>query len=121
MAKDDYDVIVYKVLLYLYAVLKRKISFDRRAFDALIERQDIAEEYFVDILRMMTAEELIEGAVFVRTWSTDYILISPLSQITITAKGIRYLKDNSAMKKVMESLRQIPGMVSDLIGIVKPF
>ena len=32
MAKDDYDVIVYRVLVYFYACMKRKIMFEEETF-----------------------------------------------------------------------------------------
>ena len=32
MAKDDYDVIVFKILTYLYACVKRKTVFEEAAF-----------------------------------------------------------------------------------------
>lgn len=41
MAKDDYHVIVYKVLLYLYAVLKRKIVFDKISFDVVLSKMNV--------------------------------------------------------------------------------
>ncbi len=50
MAKDDYDTIVYKILLYLYACLKRKIVFDRTTFFKAIDKDAICDEYLADIL-----------------------------------------------------------------------
>lgn len=121
MAKDDYDVIVYKVLLYYYAALKRKISFSEDTFAAAISKADIPDEYLVDILRMMQGEGLIEGVVTTKAWGGDYILVSEKSEIAVTAAGIRYLKENSAMKKIGEALKETPGIIASLISIVKPF
>ena len=36
MAKDDYNVLVYKILIYLYACLKRKIAFNETVFKSII-------------------------------------------------------------------------------------
>ena len=120
MAKDDYDVLVYKILLYYYAVLKRKVIFDNAAFDELISKAEISIEYLYDIIRMMQDEELIEGAVLKIAWGQDSLLANNLSDIRITAAGIRYLKDNSKMKEVGKLLSGVPGLVASLIGIVKP-
>ena len=121
MAKDDYHVIVYKILLYLYGVLQRKIVFSCDAFNKLIERSEIKEEYFTDVIRLMQNEGLIEGAVFEKAWGHDYILISNLEDLQITADGIRYLKENSTMNKVMKSLKDTPGLASSLFSFLKPF
>lgn len=121
MAKDDYDVIVYKILLYYYAVMKRKIAYEEETLQAVISKADIQDEYLTDILRMMQNEGLIEGAVIRKAWGNDYILCSDKADIRITAAGIRYLKENATMKQITDKLKEIPGMVSTLIGIVKPF
>ena len=120
MAKNDYDVIVYKILLYLYAVLKREIVFRKDTFDELISKADISNEYLADILRMMQDEGLIEGALIIRAWGGDSIIAGDMTRIRITAAGIRYLKDNSKMQKIREALVEIPGLAATLINIVKP-
>lgn len=120
MAKDDYDVIVYKILIYLYGVLKRKISFQEASFNLIVSRAEISEEYLVDILRMMQNEGLIEGAAIIRVWGNDYVLTNDISEISITAAGIRYLEDNSTMKKIGGILGKVPGAMANLISIVKP-
>lgn len=61
MAKDDYNVVVFKILTYLYACLKRTTLFDERVFKQIIDKQSIPDEYLTDILRMMTEEDLITG------------------------------------------------------------
>lgn len=121
MAKDDYHVIVYKILLYLYGVMQRKIVFSHDAFNKLIERSDIKEEYLANILRLMQSEGLIEGGAFKKAWGHEYIMISDLEDLQITADGIRYLKENSTMNKVMKSLKDTPGLASSLLSFLKPF
>lgn len=121
MANDDYDVIVYKILVYYYAVMKRKISFAEETLAAVLSKADIPDEYLADILRLMQSEGLIEGVRLTKAWGCDYILISDKRDISITAAGIRYLKENAKMKKIAGKLMKIPGIVSTLIGIAKPF
>ena len=121
MAKDDYDVIVYKILLYYYAILKRKILFKRETFEALISKADISNEYLTDILRMMQGDGQIDGARFIKAWGGDSILVSDLSEISITAAGIRYLNENNVMKRIGKNISDIPGIAASLIGIVQPF
>lgn len=45
MAKDDYDVIVYKVLVYYYACLKRRITFDKKVFEETVMK-GLNQSYF---------------------------------------------------------------------------
>ena len=64
MAKDDYDVLVFKILTYLYGVMQRKAFFSKEGLNKLFP-EDIPEEYLLDIFRLMTASGLIEGLTFV--------------------------------------------------------
>ena len=45
MAKDDYDVIVYRLLVYLYGCLKRKITFDDAVFRETVRKNVDNDEY----------------------------------------------------------------------------
>lgn len=119
MAKDDYDVIVYKILLYLYACMKRTISFDQVVYDATIDKESISPEYLVDIYRLMQDDGLIEGVKYVVAWGGDKIMLSSERDMSITSSGIRYLKDNRTMNKVKDFLLKTAGLVADLITIMK--
>lgn len=118
MAKDDYDVIVFKILTYLYSCLKGKATFNKSVFDALISKQSITDEYLTNILRMMSSDGLIEGISFAKAWGNTYIMISDYDDLLITSSGIKYLKENSKMNEVKKYLENIPGLVADLIKLV---
>ena len=117
MAKDDYDVIVYRVLMYLYACLKRKILFEKATFDAAVRKNVESEEYFVKVLHMMQDEGLIKGLCFARAWGVD-ILASDMSDAEITAAGVRYLKDNSVMNRIGEKLKEAVDIIASLASKV---
>ena len=74
MAKDDYDVVVYRMLVYLYAVLKHKIIFEDATFRQAVRKNIESDEYFTSILRMMKEENLIEGLSFERAWGVTTFL-----------------------------------------------
>lgn len=118
MAKDDYDVIVFKILLYYYAVLKRKILFEEITFDKVLSKSNICEEYFTEILLMMQEDGLIKNVIFKKAWGGDFILLSSLDEIKITSKGVDYLKNNSKMQKVKESVLDLVDLTSKLIQMV---
>ena len=119
MAKDDYDVIVFKILLYYYGCLKHDIKFEQAVFEKTIGLKEIPEGYFNKILKMMKDENFIDGIFFTRAWGDEYILIGNLSDITITADGVHYLKENSAMQKAKDYIKEGVDLAAKLIEIVK--
>lgn len=118
MAKDDYDVIVYRVLVYLYACLKREICFDEAVFNASVKKDVSSEEYFTDVLDMMQREGLVEGITIIHCWGNEAIIASTLCEASITADGIRYLKENSYMIKTGEMLKAAADVISKLAAIL---
>ena len=118
MAKDDYDVVVYKILIYLYACLKGKIVFNKEVFYKTIGKEHINEAYLYKIYKMMSDEELIENLTFAKAWGNDFMLISEEEEMQITVKGIHYLKDNSKMKEVGKYLLETADIIAKLISLV---
>lgn len=118
MAKDDYDVIVYKILAYLYACLKGKTVFDTVVFRKAVVGDDVTEEYLQQILRMMLVEGLIEGLTFTHAWGNDWILISDYSSARIKPNGIHYLTDNGKAKKIKQAILDGAGIVANLIKLL---
>lgn len=121
MAKDDYHVIVYRMLVYLYACMKRKIMFEETTFEAAVRKYVVSDEYFADILRMMQEEDLIKGLLFVPAWGGDVILASDIDEARITPKGIRYLEENDKMKTIGEKLKESIDIISKLAAIIGLF
>lgn len=99
MAKDDYFVIVFKILTYYYACFKDKIVFNDKVFKSYI---DISEGYLNKVLYMMYEEGYINNLVFINAWGNYKILDTKLCDCMITQKGIEYLLDNSKMNKIKE-------------------
>lgn len=64
MAKDDYDHIVFKILVYLYGVLKRKYVFNEVEFLATVG--DIDSDYLTDILYMIREERMLRIIILIR-------------------------------------------------------
>lgn len=118
MAKDDYDVIVFKVLVYLYAVLKKKIVFDELTFSKAIKLENINDQYFNSILEMMSKEGLIDNVFFTKAWGNDLILLSDLKDMQITSEGIHYLKENDRMAKIKNFLIDNVELITSLISKV---
>ena len=109
MAKDDYDVIVCHILVYLYKWLKKKTRIAPEQYlQPLTDEIPIDEEYFSYVLEHMTEDKLIENIKFSYAWGGDVVNVD-ISKARITPDGIHYLKDNSTMQKIA---RSIPGAAS---------
>lgn len=118
MAKDDYDVIVYRVLVYLYACLKGKIMYNELTFKKATQYEETNPEYFVRVLYMMQSEKLITGLMFVSAWGNTKIIGNQLSDASITSSGIHYLKDNGNMKRLTKLFLSAADIISGLIAMI---
>lgn len=114
MAIDDYNLITYKVLAYLYGVFKRVITFDEVVFVELMHLDEINKRYFIDILHNIQKEGLIQGIKFSKAWGNEYLLISDYFNMVITHKGIQYLYENNSMKQVKEILIDDVDLINSL-------
>ena len=102
MAKDDYDVIVFKILTYLYALLKGKEIFDQAKYDKAISKKDINEEYLLRVYKMMSDEGLIEELAFKRAWGQDLIaLFDESDMITNTTLQIWRVVQQRAINRLL--------------------
>lgn len=119
MAKDDYYIIVYKILLYFYAVLRRKVVFNELAFNKAISKNKIDERYFHDVIRMMKEQGYIKNVSFIKAWGNEYIMTSAISDIEITELGIEFLTQNKKMEKIKNYLIESLDIVSSLINLLK--
>lgn len=109
MARDDYDVIVCHILVYLYKWLKKKTQIAPEQYlQPLTDEIPIDEEYFYYILEHMANNKLIENVKLTYAWGGD-VVNADISRARITPEGIHYLKDNSTMQKIA---RTIPGAAS---------
>lgn len=118
MAKDDYDVIVFKILAYLYAVLKRRQVFDETVFRTAVVGKQVNENYLTDILIYMQGDGFITGISSVKAWGGQSIITGELNELKITSAGIRYLGENSRMKEVKDFLLEKADIIADLIKMV---
>ena len=119
MAKDDYEVIVYRMLVYLYAVLKREIAFDAVTFAESVRKDVKSNAYFDKVLEMMQEEGLIRGLVFAQAWGGDVILASGIRDAEITPAGIRRLKEDARMKIVGRALAEAKDIIATLATILQ--
>ena len=104
MAKDDYHVILYKILAYLYRQLKTGKPIDPAMISHDSKICGININYWRYIMESMLDEGLIRGLEKDKDKDEDYIE-KQLGQIMITPKGIELLNDNSVQSKVENLLK----------------
>ena len=106
MAKDDYHVIVYKILAYLYVQLKNGEKIDKKCLmhDGLLFQ--INQRYWTYIMKNMLEQGYIRGITVTRAWGRD-VMIDDLQDCEITPAGIEYLCDNSFMAKAKQFMKDV--------------
>ncbi len=110
MAKDDYHVVVYKILAYLYVKLKAGEKVDTKLLEADSNYLNINKIYWTYIMENLYNQGLVSGVVINKAWGRDTPLID-IKDIMITPKGIEYLTDNSFLNKAKEFLKDIRAIV----------
>jgi len=101
MAKDDYYVIVYQILAYLYKCLKEGKPVDGNMIRHDGELFAINERYWEYIMVNMMEQGFVRGIAIKKNAIGDYY-ISHLDECEITPDGIDYLCDNSRIKRAYE-------------------
>ena len=106
MAKDDYYVIAYKILAYLYMQLKKGEPIDPKMLTHDGGLFQINRSYWVYIFTHLLEQGYITGLHDTRA-GNGYYIEDQLSGCEITPAGIDYLCDNSLMKKAIQYLKDI--------------
>lgn len=98
MSRDDYFVLVYKILSYLYKCLKQAKKPNIDYLQPCTKDLPIEESYFNYIIEHMVKSNLIENVIIVPVDNAEPIIKIDES-IRITPIGIEYLQENKMMKK----------------------
>lgn len=103
MAKDDYFVLAYRILKYLYACFNAGEKTDIEMFgpDAL----GINNGYWVNLLESLSNEGYVTGVAFPS--AAGDVRSAKVYDARITQKGIEFLEDNKRMKRAAEFLRAV--------------
>ena len=106
MSKDDYHVIVYKILAYLYVQLKNGKPIDGKMLKHDGFLFQINYEYWTYIIEHMQAQGFIEGILITKAWG-NVDLVENLEKCRIMPQGIEYVCDNSLMRKVKQFMKDV--------------
>lgn len=103
MAKDDFHVIAYRILQYLYECLKAGQDPETNLISA--EKYEINERYFETIIGQLFENGYIIGVIPIPMAKVNYTPYKITSSISITMQGIEYLTDNSFIAKARKFFR----------------
>lgn len=106
MSKDDYYVIVYKLLSYLYICLKKCNVIDIDNLRDII-RADIGDYYWEYIIRQLCKEGYVEGVTTFKYIGDMDERVRINKNFKITPKGIDFLQSNSSIAKAEAFLKEI--------------
>lgn len=106
MAKDDYYVIAYKILAYLYMRLKNGEPAEAEMLKCDGELFQINRTYWTYIISNMIDQGFIQGFTD-SSKGNGFALEMQLSSCEITPKGIDYLFDNSLMERAKQVLKEV--------------
>lgn len=103
MAKDDFFRIVYVILSELYGHLKDGTKANLE--DIGPKRFNISDGYLLVIIDWLSTNGYVSG-VRIRKTKTGRA-VGDMEDIMITPDGIKYLQENSTMKKVYRVLKEV--------------
>lgn len=110
MAKNDYFIIVYKILKYLYKCLKSSESISVSYLSCETKDFPVTQEYWEYIIEHMIDDDLIDGPNVCRS-DTGFTMIKCFQNIRITPIGIEYLQENNMMKKAADAIKDLASLI----------
>lgn len=117
MARDDIEVIQYKILSYLYESLKAGHAAALEEVAWKCKLFDITREYWLVIMKTLIDSGYVSGLKYVGAKDMEGVL--EVGTFTITGEGRKYLVENSTMQKVKDMLGEAFKIVlGGLIGML---
>lgn len=111
MAKDDYFVIAYRVLAYLYACLKAGEPPDMEYLKCNTDDFPVNGSYWEYILKHLYKDGYIEGVSLIPITGRPTESVKLTAAVSITPLGIEYLHENSTIQKAKAFLKDIKEIV----------
>lgn len=111
MKKDDFFVIAYRFLSYLYECAKAGET--PRACEMSEEKYGISEKYWYFIVTSLYDDGYIKGVEEVHL-PAHIGKVYRINEPQITIKGIEFLQTNSSIEKAKRTLKELKAVVPGL-------
>ena len=110
MKRDDYHVVVYQLLSYLYRSLKEGTSIQEDMIKHDGKLFQIHEKYWIYIMEMMIKQEFVSGISVRKVWGVN-VAVENIEDVMITPAGIEYLCEDKMIKKAYDFAKDMLMMV----------
>lgn len=120
MAKDDYHVIAFRILAYLYDCAKTGEKPDLRELrksEPILE--ELTDSYWQYVIKHIYLDGYAEGVKIGNVVGSSEQVDA--RDIVITPKGIEYLENDSIMKKAYKYLKAAGAIVPGMMKIASHF
>lgn len=104
MHSDNIEVVIYKILKYVYECQRKGVSPRPDDIRHNSELLGIPESYWVDIMHIIEKEQLLEGVTVLEIPDTDIHRVSMRRPLRITLKGSTFLEESSMMARAKDFL-----------------
>lgn len=111
MAKNDYNVIVFVILSYMYKCLKEGERVDVELMNPKV--LGIPDSYWVYIIRNLETDDYVEGVLCKKYKDGEVLQFDDC--FNITPKGIEYLQENAYIKKAKEAIKDFTTLTATLV------
>ncbi len=120
MAKNDMEVIMYKILRYLYECLKNGKEAKLEDFTWKSKMFDIPQSYWCKIIITLVRKGYITGFQVIDN-TKDAPTVQTDRPFEITFEGVQFLEENSRMQKAKEYCAETFNVIlSAVLGIIIP-
>lgn len=103
MASNDMEVLMYKILRYLYECLKNGKEANLEDFAWNSKMMDVPKSYWLEVIAVLIEKGYIRGFLVMRNKTKDAGLFAQTDPpFKITYEGVCFLNENSGMKKAKD-------------------
>lgn len=114
MENNDVEILIYKILTYLYECLKQGKQTEIECYSWESKIMNIPYKYWAWIMTVLIEKELIEGLEVTKDNS-----IRVCEPCKITFEGVEFLHENNGMKEAKEFLKDTFDVIlSSVIGTI---
>lgn len=118
MAKNDMEVIMYKILKYLYECLKNDKEAKIEEFAWHSKLFDIPQGYWIEIIITLVKRGYITGFKIIDKTKGPTVLDTD-RPFKITFEGVEFLNENNRMKKAKEYCGEAFNVIlSAVLGVI---
>lgn len=120
MASNDMQVLMYKILKYLYECMKLDKEAKLENFSYKSKLFEVPKSYWLEVISTLVTHGYIKGFKVYENKYKDYkVYVETDPPFKITYEGVVFLEENSGMKKASEFVKDSFNIVlSSLLGVI---